>query len=314
MQTWEQDAPTGVYKSHAMSQRLRESAIENTKFLDHVRPEPDYGKGRGETITLTRIAAVAEPTSAVLDEQTRIPEDDFTLSTTAITVSELGRSIPFTSLSTDLSEFDLNNPIQKKLREQLSLTLDTMAATAFKTTQIKYSVDGVSSSTVATSGTFGSTSAANMTVYHLEEIRDYMFDTLYVPPAEGDDYIGIFRTLGIRGIKRDPDWEEWHKYTDPASKFNSEVGRMENIRLIETNHADALGQVGTSSVLGEGVVFGDDACVVAEAMAPELRAEMNVGNDFGRSKAVAWYGILAFGLPFPTGNAGEAKILHVGSA
>ena len=314
MQTWVQDAPTGVYKSHEMSSKLREQAIANSKFMDHVRPESDYGKGRGETITLTRISDINEPTSAVLDEQTRIPEDDFTLSTTAITVQEIGRSVPFTSLSTDLSEFDLNNPIQRKLLEQLGLTLDTMAATAFKTTQIKYSIDGPASSTIATGGTFSTTSAANMNVYHAEEIRDYMFDTLFVPPAEGDDYIGIFRTLGIRGLKRDPDWEEWHKYTDPAAKFNSEVGRMENIRFIETNHSNALGQVGTGSVLGEGVVFGDDACVIAEAMAPELRAEMNVGNDFGRSKAVAWYGVLAFGLPFPTGNAGEAKILHVGSA
>jgi len=117
----------------------------------------------------------------------------------------------------------------------------------------------------------------------------------------GEDYCGIFRTLALRGIKRDPAWEEWKKYTDPMAKFNSEVGRMENIRLKETNHANALAKVGTGSVLGEGVVFGDDPVVLAEAMTPE-------------SKAVAWYGILAFGEVFDTANAGEARIIHVGSA
>jgi len=64
-------------------------------------------------------------------------------------------------------------------------------------------------------------------------------------------------------------------------------------------------------VLGEGVVFGDDAVAIAEAMAPELRAA--IPGDFGRSRAVAWYGILAFDIIWDTGTAGEAKIVHVGS-
>ena len=99
--------------------------------------------------------------------------------------------------------------------------------------------------------------------------------------------------------------------TDPQAKFNGEVGRIEGIRFIESNHANALGKVGTSSVLGEGVVFGEDGVVMAEALTPELRAAMP--TDFGRSKAVAWYGQLEFGLVWDTGNAGEARIIHVGS-
>ena len=107
------------------------------------------------------------------------------------------------------------------------------------------------------------------------------------PPWEGDDYVAIFRTLGLRGIKRDPTWEEWHKYTDPQAKFNNEIGRIENIRHIETNHNLALRKQGTNSVLGEGVVFGEDSIAMAEVLTPELRAEVKA--DFGRSRAVAWY-------------------------
>lgn len=309
--TWVFDAPTGTYKSHAMSMSLYEASIEETKFMDHVTPINGYGKGKGEDVTLTRVKNITEPTSATLSETDRIPEDQFQLSTTSITVSEIGRAVPYTSLSNDLSEFDLENPIQRKIRQQMSLYLDTLAATAFTSTLIKYQVTGVSSSTITTTGTFGGSSTANMNVYHIEEIRDYLYDTLHAEPAEGDDYIGIFRTLGIRGIKRDPAWEEWKKYTDPSAKFNGEVGRMENIRFIETNHANALGKVGTSSVLGEGVVFGADAVGMAEAVTPELRAA--IPQDFGRSKAVAWYGVLAFGLIWDTANAGEANVVHVGS-
>ena len=149
-------------------------------------------------------------------------------------------------------------------------------------------------------------------MFHVEEVRDYLFDTLQTPPVEGDDYIAIFRTLGLRGLKRDPSWEEWHKYTDPQAKFNNEIGRIENVRHIETNHANALSKTGTGSVLGEGIVFGADSVAMAEVATPELRAAMP--DDFGRSKAVAWYGILEFGLIWDTANAGEARVVHVNSA
>jgi N4-gp56 family major capsid protein len=309
--TWSFDAPTGTFKSHAMSRKLYEAAIAKSTFMDHCRPVEGFGKRMGETVTLTRIKNIAEPTTAVLNENNRIPEDTFSINTTSITLSEFGRAVPFTSLAQDLSTFDIENPIQSKLQEQMRLVLDARAATAFKQAKLKYTPTGLASYSAATNGTAGATASANMNVYHCEEIRDLLFDTYHVPPAEGDDYIGIFRTLGLRGIKRDPAWEEWHKYTDPAAKFNSEVGRVEQIRFIETNHSNALSKTGTSSVLGEGVVFGADAVAMAEAQTPELRAA--IPQDFGRSKAVAWYGILEFGIIWDTANAGEARIMHVTS-
>lgn len=309
--TWTFDAPSGTYKNHALSSRLYEAAVENSVFMDHIQPVTGFGRKAGETVTLTRVRNITEPTSAELEESVRIPEDDFNLSVQTITVKELGRAVPYTSLSLDLSEYDLENPIQRKLREQMRLVLDTKAATAFKNGQIKYVPDGGTSNTITTNGTPGAQATTNMNMWHVEEIRDYMFDTLQVPPLEGGDYLGIFRTLGLRGIKRDDDWEMWHIYTDPQAKFNGEVGRIEGVRFIETNHANALGKIGSSSVLGEGVVFGDDAVAMAEAMTPELRAA--IPGDFGRSKAVAWYGILEMDVIWDTGNAGEAKIVHVSS-
>lgn len=309
--TWKFDAPTGTYKNHALSMKLHEAAVENSIFMEHVRPVDGFGKGAGETVTLTRIRNVTEPTSAALDEMMRIPEDEFSLSTKSITVAEFGRAIPYTSLSDDFSEFNIENPIQKKLRDQMRLVLDTKAAFEFKQAKIKYVPTGAATNNITTNGTPGAAATVNMNVAHVEMIRDYMFDTLQVPPLENDDYIGIFRTLGLRGIKSDADWKAWHQYTDPQAKYNGEVGRIEGVRFIESNHARALGKIGTGSVLGEGVVFGEDAVAMAEAMTPELRAAQP--SDFGRSKAVAWYGILEFGIVWDTGNAGEARVVHVAS-
>lgn len=308
---WQFDAPTGTFKSHALSRRLFEASLERAVFMEHVIPVDGFGKKMGEDVTMTRIAQLTEPTDATLQEGVRISEDAFSISTKSITVVEYGRAVPYTSFADDLAWFDLENPIQRTLVNQWRLVMDTKVASAFKNTKIKYAPDGEASNTITTNGTFGATAASNMNVFHVEEIRDYMFDTLLTEPAVGDDYIGIFRTLGLRGIKRDPDWEEWHKYTDPQAKFNNEIGRIENVRFMETNHANALGKKGTGSVLGEGVVFGADAVAMAEVLAPELRA--GIPADFGRSRAVAWYAITAFDLIWDTGNAGQAKVLHVGS-
>ena len=309
---WQFNTETGTFKNHALSRELFNAALEESTFMDHVQPVESFGKKMGESVLLTRISRLSEPTTSDLQEDQRIPEDDYAVSTTLITVNEVGRSVPFTSFAEDLTWYDLENSVQKTLRDQMTLTLDTKAAKAFKGAKVKYQLTGLGSGTFTTNGTFAGASVENWNVFHVEEIADFMYDTLQVPTLDNDDYVAIVRTLGLRGIKRDPDWEEWHKYTDPAAKFNGETGRIENIRFVRTNHNNALGKVGTGSVLGEGVVFGQDAVAMAEVLTPELRAA--IPDDFGRSKGIAWYGILNFGEIWQTGNAGEAKIVHVGSS
>lgn len=310
-QTWTYDAPTGVYKNHAMSSELRKAAIAETKFMQFVRPEPGYGKNKGESITISRVSNLSVPTSGKILEAQRIPEDALTITTVAVTVSEWGRSVPYTNLSEDLGSFNMENIVQRALKDQMMLVLDSAAATAFKSTsaKIKAYPAGVASLTFTTNGVAGGTGLSNLNVYHVEQIRDYLFSTLNAPPFEGDDYIGLVSTKAKRGIISDPAWQQWHTYTDNEAKFNGEIGRMEGIRFIEVNNTSALsGSKGSGGVQGEAMFFGADAVVSAIALDPELRAK--VPEDFGRSKSVAWYGILEFGVVWDTANAGEARIVH----
>lgn len=311
--SWTYDAPTGTYKSHAMSSQLRSAAIAETKFMQFVKPEAGYGRKMGESITITRLSNLTVPTDGKLVENVKIPEDDMTITTVAITVHEWGRSVPYTSYSEDLSKFNMENMVQMKLKDQMKLVMDSAAAAAFKTAKVCAIPDGVASIAFDTDGTPSTQATANSNVYHIEQIRDYMFSTLFVPPYEGDDYIGLISTKGKRGIISDPAWEDWHKYTDPKSKYNSEIGRLENIRFIEVNNTSALsGSKGLNSVLGEAVIFGQDAVAMAVVQDPELRAM--IPQDFGRQKAVAWYGILDFGLIWDTANAGEARVVRITSS
>lgn len=312
--TWNYDSPTGVYKSHAMSEQLRFAAIVETKFMQFVTPESGYGKKRGEAVTVTRISRLTIPTSGVLQENVQIPEDVLTVTTVTITVVEWGRSVPYTSLSTDLSEYNIENIVQRALKDQMKVVLDNAAAAAFKTAQIKAEITGVTTVNFDTGGTATQTATANLNLYAIEQIRDYMYSTLNVPPFEGDDYICLVSTKAKRGVMQDPAWEPWHRYTDPEAKYNSEIGRMENVRFIEINNTGALSaHPGASQTAqGEAVFFGSDAVAMAVAEDPELRAR--IPTDYGRSRGVAWYGILQFGLIWTTSNAGEARVVHLTSA
>ena len=310
--TWTYDAPTGVYKQHALSKHLYLATVEDSHFVEFARPVDGFGKKKGENVTLVRVATITEPSSGVIAESSKIPEDVFSLSTVSITVNEYGRAVPFTSLAEDLSEFDIENPIQMRLKEQQKLVLDTACAAAFKTAKVCYIPTASTAGTFDTDGTPSTSATANLNVFHVETIADYLWDTLRCPRWSGDDYVAICRTLALRGIKRDPQWESWKIYTTPEAKATGEVGKIEGCRFIQTNHNSALGKVGSSSVLGECIFFGQDAVALAEVQTPELRAA--IPTDFGRSKAVAWYGVLEFGLIWDTANAGEAKVVRVTSS
>jgi len=312
--SWVSDGPSGVYKNHDLSSKLRLAAIQAAKFMQFVKPEEGYGKKKGDNVTITRVSNVTVPTSDVLNELLRIPEDTLSLSTQSISVSERGRAIPYTSLALDLSSYDLENAIQKKLMDQLKISMDNAAAAKFKAGQVTMIPDGVASSTFDTDGTASTTAASNLNMYHVESVRDYMYSTLNVAPYEGDDYACVMITKAKRGLMRDPAWVDWKKYTDPTAKFNGEIGRIENIRFVETNNTSALSDSkGTGSVLGEAVFFGEDAVVMAVVEDPHLRAKES--EDYGRSKGVAWYGIYGFGQIWSdSATAGQARVVYVTSA
>ncbi len=205
--SWVSDGPSGVYKNHDLSSKLRMASIKEAKFMQFVKPEEGYGKKKGESVTITRVSNITVPSDDTLSEGQRVSEDTLSLSTQAITVAERGRAIPYTKLSVDLAHFDVANAIQKKLKDQLKLRMDISASVAFKDGQILAIPTGISETTFETDGAVSNSAASNLNMYHVESIRDYMYSTLNIAPYMDDDYMCVLITQAKRGLMRDPAWD-----------------------------------------------------------------------------------------------------------
>ena len=302
-------------------------AAGRTKILPFTQvPGQAFGKHMGETINLIRVRRLAVPTTAELDEGTRIPIDKLTLGTRAITVVAHGRGVEYTDLREQLEVFQPSNYLQKELIRQMHFSVDAAASTAFKSTDAGI----VFSPTSATAGTFNADSLAidaggltavtnEFTFAHTGLIADYLAGTIHCPPWVGETYVGITTRRTLRGLKNDNLLQAVHLYLREGDFFfRGEVGMTENIRWVQVDLETTLeNTAGANAPMGEGYVFGDEAVARVEVEAPHLRADPNYQSDFGRSKAVAWYGIYAFATFYQYAAAdadGFARIIRIGSS
>jgi hypothetical protein len=315
--TWTYDAASGVYKNSALSGKLLMVSARAWKFVPFTKKVDDYGPMMGQSVTLIYYKPVADPTSGKLEEDTRIPIDQLEMGQSSISVFEWGRGVEWTHFAQQLGKFDPKNATQKALTDQMNQVMDVAAASEFTSSnmKIKFIPTTLTGGTFDTDGTPSTQALVNVTADHLGVVRDYMAKDLHVPFYDGEHYIGLFATKACRGLKQDRRLEAWHMYLRKGDLlYRGEFGQIDSIRCSEITNDDALSNsMGASNVLGEGVVFGDDAVARAEVEAPEVRAQPNYKGDFGRRGAAAWYGIVGFGVKFQSANDREARGVHITS-
>lgn len=270
----------------------------------------------GESITIPLVPALQEPASAQLSENSNIPELAFNYKVQTVIVREFGQAVPYSGLLEELDHFDPEDWISQRLVDQQKLVLDATAATAFKSAATVFTPTGSAALSISLNGVAAATATSNMNFFLIESARDYLVGTLLAPGVKDEtDYVCIGNTFGLRGIKRDPLFIGWAAYKDPERKWNGEVGMIEDMTFVESNHTTALTSswpVAGNNVLGEAVIFGREAVAFAEAVTPELRA--GIPTDLGRQRLIGWYGVYGFQLLWTSALPGEAKVIHVASA
>lgn len=314
--SWEFDAPDGVFKNRVLSSKVYENALQNSVFMPYVEVQSEFGRGKGDTLNFTRFTHITEPDSAELAELLPIPEVQFSLATSSFVIKEYGMAVPYTAKLETLANFSVDNLVHRTLSEQKRLVLDTLGLTAAKLTNVKYVATAATTSSVTYNGTPSGTSLASLAYWHIEDLATQMFDDLNIPYGPGDLYTGVFRGKTLTGLRRDSQFISWHQYGNPGVKAKGELGVIERIKCIETNHAKPLPYVGSNS-FGQGVVFGSDYVGMIEALTPELRAAIPSGH--GRFKSIAWYGMVGFNLIYSgattqANSRGVTRGVHVTSA
>jgi N4-gp56 family major capsid protein len=312
MQTWSQDTPSGPFRNNFLSEKLYEASFEKAEVIQWVEPVDGFGKKKGDTVNLfTMTGPVESPTKGILQENIRIPETAVGLSGTNFVIQEFGEAVTWTNIYDDWAKYDLPAFVKKRLREIMKLTLDVSAGDAYKRAPICMTPSSASGVTIDTNGTPSVAASAAVGVPHVQIARDYLYGTLKAPYfGEGDSFIMIANWATTRSIRNDPLWKEWYVMGNPEKLQRGEIGMIENIRIIETNH-DTVLQIATAGTtnVGQAFIFGDEAVAFAEAQTPELR--LKVADDYGRNLGCAWYGQLGFGLFHATANPREARILRL---
>jgi len=302
--SWTFDAPTGTYRNHALSTEIRREAIADVQFMKFMRTEPGYGKKRGESVTITRIMALPEATR--VSETETLPSGRPAIETKRVEVSQWGYKVPLTEYEMDLTHFDLSAEVQRVLRDQISLTMDTMCATAFKLTPVKYTPLSTGGEFV-TDGSADSVSDRNWEVQDLRRIYDRLKGDLKCPAFRNGRYVGILSTRAARGLKNDPEYKDWLAPTTSEPLISGQLKDIEGFDLYVTNHVQALSDlIGTSTTTGEALFFGADAAGLVKIMDPEIRRGQP--QELGLFSEVGWVGTLDAFLTWE--RPSMARVIH----
>lgn len=305
---WVLDAPSGVLRNHALSSEIRREAMYDVQTLKFLRVESGFGKKRGDTVTITRVMQL--PIAGRVNELDVLPSGRPAINTKSVTVSEWGFKVPMTEFEQNLAFFDMSNQFQQQLRDQMSITLDKMAADALKTTPYKY-IPQAGGGVFTTTGSPGSNTAnVNMAISDLRAIRDQLRKNK-TPYFRNGQYVGIVSTRAARGLKNDPEYKDWFAPQTSEPLISGRLKDVEGFMLIETNNTYSFADlVGASTVCGEAIFFGADAGFLAQVESPELRAGIPV--DLGRFRETGWVGTLEAGLTWEIPSL--ARVIHVTSA
>lgn len=260
-----------------------------------------------------------------LNEQVSMPETNFTISQSSLTIVEYGNSVPYSGKLDDMSKHPVSEIIHKVLKYDAQTTLDAAAQAQFNATPLTVAPTGGNSATAVTLETTGCTITNNLALNnaHIKAIVDIMKER-NIPAYSGDDYYAIAWPTTFRAFKNA--LEAVRQYTETGFGFiaNGEIGRYEGTRFCEQTRIPHGGAVDSTTwnpftntgdpwnnALSDWVFFfGEDTVAEAVVIPEEIRGK--IPTDFGRSKGVAWYYLGGFGLVHT--DATQARIIKWSSA
>ncbi len=288
------------------SKEIEFKAQPNMRFLQFATIETKLGVEPGLTISMLTYDNLSM--GGALTELTDMTTQAISGSLKQISVTEYGNAVSSSELLIQSSFDDIMNTTTTLLARDYALVVDCMLRdTALSTTggtSVVYAdeADGTAISTRATL-----TPTCKFKVSTVKDALEILA-TENAPLYNGQDWICIIHPHQSRDLRDDPAWINTSNYGAPTLPFYGEIGRIDNVRFVETTlmlngsaevdspsyDADLVaGASGNLTDVYQAVIFGDAYYGMATSLPVELRD--NGVEDFGRKRSLAWYAIFGSG-------------------
>lgn len=239
------DTPLNTTTSSGMTAEMKtfysKYLIENAKpalVYDQFGQKHNIPKNGGKTIEFRKYSPLPKATTPLTEGVT--PDGKaLTVSTVTATVKQYGDFVPLTDMLL-LTAID-NNLVQALdlLGAQAGATLDTVTREILMGgTSVQYAEGQV-------------TSRATLTAEHKLTVKAVRLAARFLkkqnaPKIDGG-YVAIIHPDIAYDIQDDPDWKEWNKYTTSDKMFQGEIGKIANVRFVETTEAKIFARAGASN-------------------------------------------------------------------
>lgn len=214
---------------------------------DQFGQEKPIPKNGGKTIEFRRYAPLKKALTPLTEGVT--PDGNkLDVTTVKSTVKQYGDFIRMSDMLL-LTAID-NNLVEalNLLGSQAAVTLDTVTREVINAgTNVQYAEGQVKSRSALTD-------EMKLTVRALR-IAARTLKRKNARPFDGQSYAGIIHYDVAFDLMDDKDFIEWNKYTTPDKMFKNEIGKIANIRLVETSEAKIWPSAGASITDGKADVY-----------------------------------------------------------
>ena len=314
----------GFYSAFNLSKELRKAVRGTAKFRQFcdVRDAWSTVKRTGQTFTWDVVPMMTRANRA-LTETATIPQGNHTVLQSTLTMSERGFSVPYTEALESLAMVSVRKPIMDVLNYDALCDIESVAHGQFNATPLRAASTGTAVAvTVTTNSSATLTVTDNIGQVQWRSIVDEMKGR-NIPFYDKQSYFAIARPLGLRLMKNQ--LEAVHQYTETGLEMimNGEQGRYEDVRMVEQTVVPRGGATDSTTFssytdtadnwdTGGDWVFFFGADTVCEAVHTEEEIRFKKADDFERSKAIAWYGLLGYGITHT--NVVQSRIVKFESA
>jgi N4-gp56 family major capsid protein len=218
----------GAYTySPLLTKEVVHAAQPDMKFCQFNTVREQWGKNAGETFLFDKYGNI-DTAGGDLTETSTIPAHSYRLYQSTATLAERGNSIPWTRKYEVLSQTDERKAPVTILKNDMAKVLDTKCEEEFDKCKIRYVGTATGGGVFTTNGTATATCTSQLTLYHVKQIVDYMYQTMKAEPYDNQNYIAIVSSDAARQLYDEV--ESILQYTKyPAS---GEFGRFYDVRFV----------------------------------------------------------------------------------